>query len=72
MLLIPLYGRSHEFVTLDAALQFLDGHQIYEGSGEFFRYEVQVEFTNGDKIQASFDAKPRVREFLEYVSRLQV
>lgn len=43
-------------------------HPIYEGSGEFRKYEVQVEFSNGDKIDAFFDSKQRVHEFLNLVA----
>jgi len=69
VLVIPLYGRISTFVNVEDAIQFLDQHQIYEGSGEFRKYEVQVEFSNGDKVQASFESKARVREFLEFVER---
>ena len=41
---------------------------IYEGSGDFRRYEVRVEFSNGDRVEASFDTKTRVKEFLEFVT----
>ncbi len=69
VLVIPLYGRINEFATIKDAIQFLDQHRIYEGSGEFRKYEVQVEFSNGDKVQAFLDSKQRVREFLEFVSK---
>ena len=69
VLVIPLYGRINEFVTIEAALNFLDQHSIYEGSGEFRKYEIQVEFSNGDSVQASFSAKQRVREFLRFISQ---
>jgi len=69
VLVIPLYGRINEFATIRDAIQFLDQHRIYEGSGEFRKYEVQVEFSNSDKVQAFLDSKQRVREFLEFVSK---
>jgi hypothetical protein len=68
VLLIPLYGRIIQFVTIEDALRFLDEHGIYEGSGEFRRYEVQIEFSNGDRVQGSFDSKYGAREFLEFVA----
>lgn len=68
VVIIPLYGRVNVFLTLEDALQFLDIHMIYEGSGEFRKYEVRVEFSNGDKVEASFDTKTRVKEFLEFVT----
>lgn len=69
VLVVPLYGRINEFASIESAIQFLDGHRTYEGSGEFRKYEVYVEFSNGDKVQAFLDSKQRVREFLEFVSR---
>jgi hypothetical protein len=69
VIIIPLYGRINTFSTLEEALRFLDGHMIYEGSGDFRKYEVRVEFSNGDKVEASFDTKTRVRDFLEFVTR---
>jgi len=69
ILVIPLYGRVNEFVSIEDALKFLDGHQIYEGSGDFRKYEIRVEFSNGDKVEASIEAKDKVREFLNFVVR---
>jgi hypothetical protein len=68
VLVIPLYGRMNEFATIDGALKFLDQHQIYEGSGEFRKYEIHVEFSNGDKVEASLSSKQKVRDFLEFVA----
>ena len=69
VVIIPLYGRINVFPTIEDALRFLDAHMIYEGSGVFRKYEVRVEFSNGDKVEASFDAKTRVKDFLEFVTK---
>ncbi|CAN5377486.1 hypothetical protein BH10CHL1_BH10CHL1_09100 [soil metagenome] len=68
VIVIPLYGRMSEFATIGSAIKFLDQHQIYEGSGEFRKYEIHVEFSNGDKVEASLSSKQKVREFLEFVA----
>jgi hypothetical protein len=68
VLVIPLYGRANEFTSIVDALEFLDRHAIYEGSGEFRKYEILVEFSNGDKVDAFFNTKQKVREFLSFVS----
>ena len=68
VLLIPLYSRINEFAALDGAIDFLDAHPIYEGSGEFRKYEIRVEFSNGDKVEASFVAKEKEREFLRVIA----
>jgi len=68
VVVIPLYGRINEFVTIEDALRFVDGHQVYEGSGEFRKYEIRVDFSNGDKVEASLESKHRVKEFFDFVS----
>jgi hypothetical protein len=69
VVVIPLYGRVNEFASIEAAIQFLDGHMIYEGSQEFRKYEIRVEFSNGDKVEAFLESKGKVKEFLEFVAR---
>ena len=66
--IIPLYGRLNEFVSIESALKFLDAHPIYEGSGVFQKYEILVEFSNGDKVDAFFSTKQKVRNFLNYIA----
>lgn len=69
VVVIPLYGRVNEFATIEDALSFLDRHMIYEGSGEFRKYEIRVDFSNGDKVDAFIEAKDKVKEFLSFVAR---
>jgi hypothetical protein len=68
VMIIPLYGRVNEFITIKDALLFLDYHSVYEGSGDFQKYEIHVEFSNGDKVDASFKAKDNVKDFLTFVA----
>jgi len=69
VIVVPLYGRANEFATIDDAVKFLDQHRVYEGSGDFRKYEIRVEFSNGDKVEASLEAKAKVKEFLAFVGR---
>lgn len=69
VVVIPLYGRSNEFATIDDALRFLDGHSVYEGCGDFRKYEVLISFTNGDRVEGSFKDKTKVREFLQFIAK---
>lgn len=68
VIVIPLYGRHIEFATVPDALAFVEAHPIYEGSGDFYRYEVLVEFSNGDKVDATFRDKDNMRNFLKFVA----
>ena len=69
VVVIPLYGRLNEFTSIEAALRFLDGHVVSKVSGDFRKYEIRVEFSNGDKVEAFIEAKNKVKEFLEFVAR---
>ena len=69
VVVIPLYGRSNEFATIDDALRFLDVHSVYEGCGDFRKYEILISFTNGDKVEGSFKHESKVREFLQFVAK---
>lgn len=69
VVVIPLYGRSSEFATIDDAIKFLDEHRIYEGCGDFRKYEVLITFSNGDRVEGSFKDKANVREFLQFVAK---
>jgi hypothetical protein len=69
VVVIPLYGRVNEFATIEDAVSFLDQHRIYEGSGDFRKYEIRVEFSNGDEVEASLEAKAKVKDFLAFVAK---
>lgn len=69
IVVIPLYGSSTEFTTIMDAIQFLDQHRINEDHGDFRRYEVLIEFSNGDRVEGSFKDKVKVRGFLEFVAK---
>ncbi|MCB0111755.1 MAG: hypothetical protein KDE53_37785 [Caldilineaceae bacterium] len=64
IVIIPLYGRENTFASIQGALEFLNAHPIYEGSGAFRKYEVYVTFSDGDRVQAEFQSKQNAREFL--------
>jgi hypothetical protein len=69
VIIITLYGRSNEFTTIDDAIKFLDQHRIYEGCGDFRKYEVLITFSNGDRIEGSFKDKVKVLEFLQFIAK---
>lgn len=70
ILIIPLYSHFNEFSSTEEALKFLDTHAIHEAASEFRKYELRIEFSNGDKIDAivSTKDKVKVREFLRFAS----
>ncbi len=69
VIVIPLYGTSNEFATIDDAIKFLDLYRISESSGGFRKYEVLITFSNGDRVEGSFRDKVKVRGFLQFVAK---
>ena len=69
VVIIPLYGRSDEFATIDGALRFLNQYRIYEDSPDFRKYEILITFTNGDRVDGSFKEKAKVQDFLRFIAR---
>ena len=68
VLVMPLYGSSIEFQTLDSALDYLeDGTVGNEPSGDFVRVELEVRYTNGDTVRGSFAEADAAADFLRAV-----
>jgi hypothetical protein len=63
---VPLYGKEHQFATIDDAREFLNTG-AKESNGEFRRYEIIVRYTGGDSINASFTDVAKALSFLDYV-----
>lgn len=68
VVVIPLYGKSNEFDSIAAALDFLDRDHLSEGSMDFQKYEVSVSFSNGDYLEGAFEGLSDVRAFLDFVA----
>lgn len=68
LIVIPLFGDEYEFTSITDALKFIGSFTEGENGGEFRKYEVIVKFSNGDKIDASFNTKRETEKFLRYVA----
>lgn len=68
IVVMPLYGNSNEFDSIDEALSFIDRYSTHEVEGDFRRYEVLVSFSNGDKAEGSFKEKEKVCNFLKFIA----
>ena len=68
ILIIPLRPGINEFNVLKNALAFLEQNLSDENAAEVRKYEVHVEFSNGDKVASTLTSKQKVREFLTFVA----
>lgn len=57
------------FETAEDATRFLDDPILAGESKDMERYEVRIEFSNGDKIAATYNSKTRVKEFIDFFAK---
>jgi len=67
IIVIPLFGRSHEFISVADAKVFLNGNFAQNPENGLKKIEVIVEYNNGDRIEGSFKKVDKASEFLDYV-----
>ena len=69
VIVIPLHGNQSEFISIKAAVSFIQGYnETISPNGVFRQYEVIVRYSNGDKIEAIFKDKQQTLSFLNYIS----
>jgi hypothetical protein len=70
ILLIPLHGQQSEFRSIAEAIAFVtDYREDRLREGGFRKYEVIVQYTNNDKIDAFFQNKEKAIAFLQYIEQ---
>lgn len=67
--IIPLYGNSSEFISISEAIDFVSTYGLIQKVDNFCKFEVHVEFSNGDKLEGFFETKDTLLSFLEYVEK---
>ena len=68
IVVIPLYGSRHEFKSADDALEFLSSDSTNDHHGrEPIRVEVEVHYTNGDRVTGSHQDAKDAAEFLDRI-----
>ena len=68
IILIPLHGQQNEFGTIEEAITFVNNYRddVFRDGG-FRKYEIIVRYSNGDKVEASFQEKDKAVGFLRYI-----
>lgn len=64
IIVIPLFGKKHEFNNISDALIELDKLDITNPRGEFERFELIIDYSNNDVIRANFQSKILLADFL--------
>lgn len=63
--ILPLSGESHDFETVEDAVNFIKSVDEDHNNGPVVRYEVQIRYDNGDEITGEFTKRKRAINFLE-------
>jgi hypothetical protein len=61
---LPLHGTPSELSSIDDAISFIQSYEDQRTLGPAVRYEIQIRYSNDDRIEAQFGDKPRAIEFL--------
>ena len=69
LIIIPFFGKKHEFGSIEEAAHYINKFVENEVSGEFQRYEIIVKYSNGDHHEASLQDKVEAEKFLQFLSR---
>lgn len=70
VILIPLYGQQNEFVMVADAIAFVTNYkEVVQQGGAFRKFEIIVQYSNNDKIEASFRDKENAINFLHYIEQ---
>lgn len=64
VVILPLHGQAHEYATIMQAIGFVDGYDESMATASLTRYEVQIRFNNGDRIEGEFGEKVATLQFL--------
>jgi len=64
VIVLPLFGSSMEFASVEAALASIQALAQLKGGAEFVRYEIEVRYDNGNTVRGSFSDKESAIEFL--------
>ena len=62
--IFTLSGRSHEFISIDKAVNFISTYNESTSTSEFIRYEIIARYSNGDEVRGEFKNRDRAISFL--------
>lgn len=63
--LLPLFGETISLSSLEDAIQKLEDFKVTNLPNTFVKFEVEIKFANGDKIDAEFFTRERAINFLK-------
>jgi hypothetical protein len=63
--ILPLHGKLMECKSVGEAVKFISNYKEDSGTSQFCRYEVVIQFMNGNRITGEFQTKKEAIQFLQ-------
>ncbi len=67
VVVFPLHGKSHEVCSIDDAISYINRYEENSKVSSFVRYEIIIQYTNGDEVRGDFVSKTDAIKFLNSV-----
>jgi hypothetical protein len=64
IVVIPLHGQRIEYPSISGAIGFLSSYESMSVQCPVYKFEIQLQYNNGDRIAAEFSTKTAAIEFL--------
>jgi hypothetical protein len=65
VIVTPLHGTKSEWKNASEAISFLASYNVQITAGPVLKYEIDIKYSNGDKISAEFESKDDAIQFLQ-------
>lgn len=63
--ILPLYGNSVEYASVEEAISFVQDYHEAEQNVPLVKYEIEVRYSNGDRVSGQFHEKQDAMRFLK-------
>lgn len=63
--ILPLYGNSVEYTSVEEAISFVQDYHEAEENVPLVKYEIEVRYSNGDRVSGQFHEKQDAMRFLK-------
>lgn len=64
IIILPLHGTAREWDTIEDAISFIENYDEGASINIFARYEIEVRYNNGNRVDGTFGDKESAVEFL--------
>lgn len=64
IIILPLHGSLREWNTIQEAITFIENYDEGASTNNFVRYEIQVRYNNGNRVDGTFGDKESAVKFL--------